>query len=252
MKKLSACAVLLLLLNSLLFGQTPGFKGKKFASDFGVAYFPAFSGPTSVTGKASRQGLHLNFYGFNWRVHAGIEYTIGRKWSFGIDGSYTRTALSSYSLYKNDFKVNERRNARIDAGTIGIKFRRFLGSHFAPIGMFYVLESGAMFIRTEDSQNLFYTPNSQYRIDNAITAYVGIGVGRKYNIFKSLTIGYEIAFRIIIPTQLRLNKTSEFLPSSSYELEITGTEKHPMTANAYDRLFTQQMLNIKFTIGLIY
>lgn len=199
-----------------LFGQAPGYLGKKAILNFNVSSSIAISGPTQNNRGSEAFGVPAGGYGINYELEGSFSYVIGRYSSLeltasqyytGMASEATTTAIPEDVLFGN--RDNHELFHRLNVKSISLTHSRFL-SHkgaLAPVGsrVFYGLKMNAVKGSILDKRTSFY--NSSFgevlgheplNINQETRIFYGVLGWSKTRIFWDKLV-FTTGFRIAIP-----------------------------------------------------
>lgn len=173
----------------LLFGQVPGYMGKKIHLQGGIKFFPSFSFPVNLSQVAPYEYV---VPGMNYRLETGMDFMVSRKSSVGFNFHYYNTATYYYGGSSTTYGPR----VAIDSGALGIVFKTHFGPWIAPLGFYYRLETGALVFTVNDFAKNF---GGTFASTTSGSGYINNAFGRTHIFWNKISLDYGVELGFVFP-----------------------------------------------------
>ncbi len=272
MKNLISIPIILLLIFPVcLFGQAPGYLGKRASIMFNFSSFPALFGPTQNNrGSEERTfGDRSGWLGINYELEGQFSYALGRYYSLGVFGGQyytaTKSKASTLSLPQipgsNDMDSHELFH-RLNVTSVGLvysKFNKKKGA-LAPIGNRFFCSLKTSFIKSEiiDKKTTFYNSDGELfghgnlNIDEKINfSFFHFGWSNSQVFWNKMIV--NVGFKIGFPLNLKYYASLSDGGTDGSALDIYNTNRNQANYEAavFDRLFRHELMRIDIGVGYL-
>lgn len=199
--------LIIFLITTVAYSQTPGYMGKRFALSYGFYFSPAIVGANAqgktMLGRDNSKSESGSF-AFNTLHQLGIEYVLKNRVSVGFATTYYRTMYDN--SYKLDYNNIPTGNYDITGMNYALYFKFYRKTALAPYGKYFMI--GATLNTTKSTYNPAYMKTqiqSPYPFENdfgyTTQKYkmpdLVIGWGKNRILYNRVIIDYGINLQLL-------------------------------------------------------
>lgn len=209
-----------------VYGQVPGFMGKRLSISANGYFGPSFDQPVSV--KPSGAGIFLNK-----KISIGVDYVIGRKWTVGLEVQQLNTATKLW--FDNGISSIRNTNYKLNSTFVSLGFSRFFSKSdfIAPVGRYFTFGAMVVNFTLFDEKGVVFAPKTKLLEGHDYGVFFGFGRKRIYN--RRFIVDYAMQSGAVFGKSLPPYLTDD----ANFFLDVRY------------RLFYASLLNFKIGVGYL-